>query len=65
VYRRRPEDGEENGDEEGHQDRLRLIDAPDDDYERSRDDKEADPPLRIVLFSHGKAPLRSRYERKQ
>ena len=40
-HRRRPEHSEENGDKEGHQDRLRLIDAPDDDHERRRDYEEA------------------------
>jgi hypothetical protein len=58
-YRRRPEHGEEHSDKEGHQDRLRLVDAPDDDHERRRDDKEADSVLRIALFGHGQLPLRS------
>ena len=44
-YRRRPEHGKENSDQEGHQDRLRLVDAPDDDHERGHDDEEADSPL--------------------
>ena len=60
-HRRRPEHGEENGDEEGHQDRLRLIDAPDDDHERSRDDEDADSPLRIALITHGRIPLRQEF----
>jgi len=33
-------------------DRLRLIDAHDDDHERYRDDEEAASLLRIILFSH-------------
>jgi hypothetical protein len=50
--RRRPEHGEENSDKECHQYRLCLIYAHDDDHERCHGDEEADPLLRIILFSH-------------
>jgi hypothetical protein len=38
--RRRPDDGKDHGDKEGHEDRLDLIDTPNDDHERCRDDED-------------------------